>query len=129
MIVVDSSALIAIVQSEPDAARLEAALFENRSKAIATPTKFETMLVASRIPTGVADIQLLLASHSIEVRSWTDEMADLAFDAFLRFGKGRHRAALNFGDCMAYALAKSLDAPLLFKGDDFRHTDVRDALA
>lgn len=58
----------------------------------------------------------------------TGEQALLAGAARLHFGKGRHRARLNYGDCFSYALAKSLDAPLLFKGDDFTHTDIRSAL-
>jgi ribonuclease VapC len=62
----------------------------------------------------------------IEVVTFTEAL--IAADAYRRFGKGHHRARLNYGDCFAYALAKSLDLPLLFKGDDFRHTDVRPAL-
>ena len=72
--------------------------------------------------------EALLARFNIAVVPWTDDHAGIAADAFLRFGKGRHPANLNFGDCMAYALAKSLDAPLLFKGDDFSKTDVKSAL-
>jgi ribonuclease VapC len=63
-----------------------------------------------------------------EVVAVTPRQAEIAIGAFRRFGKGRHRAALNIGDCFAYALAKSADQPLLFKGDDFGHTDVRSAL-
>lgn len=68
-----------------------------------------------------------LAGLSIDVR---DDVAlgGAAFAAFLKFGKGRHPARLNLGDCFAYALAKSLDAPLLYKGDDFAKTDIRSAL-
>ena len=77
---------------------------------------------------GIVELQSLIAANSIEVISWTEELADVAADAFLRFGKGRHSAKLNFGDCMAYALAKSLDAPLLYKGADFARTDIRSAL-
>jgi len=63
-----------------------------------------------------------------ELRPFLPEHADLAAEAFIRFGRGRHRARLNFGDCMAYALAKSLDARLLFKGEDFGRTDIASAL-
>lgn len=74
---------------------------------------------------GVSQLRLLMDYADIETIAWTKEMSDIAFDAFFRFGKGNHPAKLNFGDCMAYALAKSLDAPLLFKGGDFAQTDVR----
>ncbi len=70
----------------------------------------------------------LLEKFGIEIVDWTGQFADLATDAFGKYGKGRHKAALNFGDCMAYALAKSLDAPLLYKGDDFALTDLRSAV-
>lgn len=73
---------------------------------------------------------MLIDTLRIEISAWTRQHADIAAEAFLRFGRGRgHAAKLNFGDCMAYALAKSLDAPLLFKGDDFALTDIRSALA
>ena len=72
----------------------------------------------------------LLESWRPEVRGFDLEQASLAFAAYRRFGKGSgHKARLNLGDCAAYALARSLDLPLLFKGDDFTHTDVRSALA
>lgn len=77
---------------------------------------------------GIDELNLLIEANGIEVISWTGELADAAAEAFLRFGKGLHPAKLNFGDCMAYALAKSLDAPLLYKGDDFAKTDIRSAL-
>lgn len=69
----------------------------------------------------------LLEQYRIDVVNFTDPLAILAVEAFDRYGKGRHKAGLNFGDCMAYALAKSLDAPLLFKGGDFALTDIRPA--
>lgn len=72
--------------------------------------------------------EALLARFNISVVSWNDSHASIAADAFVRFGKGRHDAKLNFGDCMSYALAKSLDAPLLYKGDDFSKTDIKSAL-
>ena len=73
-------------------------------------------------------VEDLLQNAKIEVVDWTDAMVSLAIDAFLKFGKGQHKAKLNFGDCMAYALAKSLNAPLLYKGADFAQTDIRSAL-
>lgn len=76
-------------------------------------------------PRGVEQAWRLLAQVEIEMLSFTPSLQQLAIEASLRFGRGRHPAALNFGDCMSYATAKSLDAPLLFKGADFAQTDVR----
>ncbi|MCY7272069.1 MAG: type II toxin-antitoxin system VapC family toxin [Sphingomonas bacterium] len=94
---------------------------------MAAPTKFELFMVATgrRSDQGQKAADLLVVEYRIEIIDWTDALADLAIEAFRRFGKGRHKAALNFGDCMAYALAKSLDAPLLYKGNDFTLTDLR----
>lgn len=129
MIVVDTSAIIAMLQQEPEAEAIAEQLRTAPAATIGAPTKFELLLVASRRPQSIDDVRNTLAAFSIAVAPWTDDLAELAIDAHLRFGKGRHPAALNFGDCMAYALAKSLDAPLLFKGDDFAKTDVRSAIA
>ena len=74
---------------------------------------------------GQAEARLLLEKFDIEMVEWSDALTDTAAEAFMRFGKGKHPASLNFGDCMAYALAKSLDAGLLYKGGDFSLTDVR----
>jgi ribonuclease VapC len=70
----------------------------------------------------------LLRDVPIEIAAATLRQAEIAIEAFRRYGKGRHRAALNIGDCFSYALAKAMDLPLLFKGDDFSHTDVEPAL-
>ncbi len=127
MIAVDTSALIAILQDEPEASEFLDILKTNDACVIGSPTQFEALLVAAKRPTGQADIRLLLTRAGVDTIDWTQEHANVAAEAFLRFGKGRHPAALNFGDCMAYAVAKSLDAPLLFKGDDFSQTDIRSA--
>lgn len=95
---------------------------------MAAPTKFELMMVAARRPHGPYIAEDLIGAFGLQVIDWTDAHAELAIDAFLRFGRGRHPAALNFGDCMAYALAKALDAPLLYKGNDFSQTDITSAL-
>lgn len=124
MIVIDTSALIAILQCEPEQGKFLNILSESHV-AIGAPTRFEALLVAARHPHGQQDVRDLLSRIEAETFDWTETLSDVAADAFLRFGKGRHRAHLNFGDCMAYALAKSLDAPLLFKGDDFGKTDVK----
>lgn len=128
MIVVDTSALIAILQSEPEAPAFQSIL-SRTACVIGAATKLETLLVASRRPTGQADVRTLIAACGIDIVPWTDDLTEIAAAAFLRYGKGReHPARLNFGDCMAYALAKSLDAPLLYKGGDFALTDVRSAV-
>ena len=130
MIVVDSSALIAIVEQEHDAESFEDAILDADRVLLGAATKLETMIVAGarRGRSGIASAQALLDRMKIEIAPLTEELADVAVEAFLRFGRARHKAALNFGDCMAYAVAKSLDAPLLYKGNDFAKTDIRAAL-
>lgn len=127
MIVVDTSALIAILQSEPEAEHFLDVLERSAQCLIGAPTRFEALLVTARHPTGQADLLTLIDELAIEIVDWTSAHADFANCAFLEYGKGQHPAKLNFGDCMAYALAKSMNAPLLFKGDDFALTDVRRA--
>jgi ribonuclease VapC len=129
-LVVDSSAIIAIVTAEPEGEMLARRLEEDAGDAvIAAPTVLETLMVLSgQAKVSASEIERLFSSLGIEAVPFTSELALLAHDAFLRFGRGRHSAKLNFGDCMSYALAKSLDAPLLFKGKDFPRTDIRSAL-
>lgn len=129
-IVVDSSVFIAILLQEDGFE-----LYRDRMATpgyrlwIPAPLLLETLFVLSgrRIEAEPA-VRRLLDGKSHFIAPFDESMAMLAHQAFLRFGKGRHPAALNFGDCMAYALAKSLDAPLLFKGDDFAKTDIVAAL-
>lgn len=130
MIVVDTSALVAILKREDDADTLTSAIAASPQALIGAPTKFELLLVMGRKQQrdGVDDAQALLGQLAIQVCDWTDVMADIASEALHTYGKSFHPAALNFGDCMAYALAKSLHAPLLYKGDDFAQTDIRSAL-
>jgi ribonuclease VapC len=78
---------------------------------------------------GRLNLERLLNIVRIEVVSVTPQQAEMAIEAFRRFGRGRHRAALNIGDCFSYALSKATNLPLLFKGNDFIHTDIRPALA
>jgi ribonuclease VapC len=129
LIVVDASALIAILKHEPEQAQFRQILLDAPEVQMAAPTKFELMMVAHGLKLG--DTQplalSLLVQANIRVVAWSDALADAAFDAFLHYGKGQHPAKLNFGDCMSYALAKSLDAPLLYKGDDFAKTDIKSA--
>ena len=130
MIAVDTSALVAILKSEADASSFTDALNDAETLRIGAATRFELLLVMANTQgqEGVDDAKALLDAYRFECIDFTEEMSDAAAQAFLKFGKSRHPAKLNFGDCMAYALAESLDAPLLFKGDDFAQTDIRSAL-
>ena len=83
------------------------------------------VLGAKKGPLGIGELDLLLQRASIEQVPFNKEQAEVARRAWLRFGKGRHRAALNFGDCCSYALASVSGEPLLAKGDDFVQTDIR----
>jgi ribonuclease VapC len=124
--VLDTSALLAILQDEPERSSFNAAIEAAASRSISTATLVETSIVigARYGGDGLRDLDLFLAKADIELVPVDVEQAHIARDAFLRFGKGRHAAGLNYGDCFAYALAQTLGEPLLFKGDDFPHTDV-----
>lgn len=130
-VAVDTSALLSILQGEPDAERFEQALFDRAGDASITAANLlETMLIIeSRNPdTGIQDLRSLIDVFSITTEPVTQDLAELGFRAWKRFGKGQHPAGLNYGDCFSYALSKYLDAPLLFRGDDFSQTDIRSAL-
>lgn len=128
MMVIDTSALMAIQFDEPEAAEMRKVLLPRAM--VGAPTLLEYyMVVGGRHGEGGRlEARALVERLDLAVMNWTEELVELAADAFFRFGKGQHPAKLNFGDCMAYALAKSLDAPLLFKGGDFAKTDIRAAL-
>ena len=125
--VIDSSALLAILFGEPDREPLKRAIDAAPVRLVSAVTKLEAgMVTAGRFgPAAARDLDILLAEIEAVVVPFDDHHADIARDAFLRFGKGRHRAALNFGDCAAYALAMAEAEPLLFKGTDFGATDVQ----
>ena len=129
MIVVDSSALIAILLNEPEKADFSEAILGANSPQIAAPNFFEASMVAETRQglAGCRDLDRLSASLGLVVVAFDSTHIEGAREAYRRYGKGRHRAALNFGDCCAYALAKSLDWPLLFKGGDFALTDLKRA--
>ncbi len=124
--VIDSSALIAILRREPEAAAFRVAILGAAVRLMSAMTKLEASMVAMgrRGLGAIAALDALLAELSIVVVPFDDHHADIARDAFVRYGKGRHPAALNFGDCAAYALAIAEAEPLLFKGTDFGSTDV-----
>ena len=127
MIVVDSSALIAILRREPEADRfLQIIAVADRCFLSAVSLLETSMVLAGRTSdrTAWAGLNALIARAGMEVIAQDADQARLAREAFLDFGKGRHPAALNLGDCAAYALARSRALPLLFKGEDFTRTDL-----
>lgn len=128
---VDTSAIVAILRNEPEAFQFVTALAAARQAFIAAPTVVELCMVMlnKTSPEGLAKIRQTLRELNIAMIPFTAEMADQATQAFLRYGKGRgHDAQLNFGDCISYAAAKAEAMPLLFKGHDFRLTDIQPAL-
>lgn len=124
--VIDTSALVAILQREPERRSfieaIEAA--DARLMSVATFVEIAIVIDARHGAEGVRDLDHFIARAGIELVPVDAEHGSLAREAFSRFGKGRHRAGLNYGDCFSYALATSAGEPLLFKGDDFLHTDV-----
>ncbi|MCJ2052227.1 type II toxin-antitoxin system VapC family toxin [Methylobacterium sp. J-070] len=128
-VVVDSSVYIAILNQESDAERLSFAIRDHRYPSMASATYLECAIVMSRWRVGRLELDDWLLRETITVVPVDHALAQVAADVFARYGKGRHPAGLNFGDCFAYALARSLNAPLLFKGDDFARTDVLRAVA
>jgi ribonuclease VapC len=129
-VIVDSSALVAILLGEADAPRLGRLLTDADRPLIAAPTLVEAgIVVESRGGPAMSDrLDALIRESDTEVVPFTAEHARLAREAWRRFGKGNHPAALNLGDCFAYALAQDRGEPLLFKGDDFARTDVKPAI-
>jgi ribonuclease VapC len=127
--IVDSSAIIAILRDEPEAAAMAQALQEAPIRHISAFTYVEAAIVADndRNPLLSRRFDGLVRDALMLVEPVTARQADLARAAYRDFGKGRHKAGLNLGDCFAYALAKEMDEPLLFKGDDFCHTDIERA--
>jgi ribonuclease VapC len=127
--IVDTSAIIAILRDEADAVALAEVLWSAENCRMSAVTFVEAAIVTDSIGNPVLSRRLddLLRDASISVESVTPNQARIAREAYRDFGKGRHKAGLNLGDCFAYALAKAMGEPLLFKGDDFRHTDVESA--
>lgn len=129
--IVDTSALIAILRDEPDAALYARAIEEVSIRRMSAANFLETAVVidGSRDPIASRRFDDLVAMARVEIAPVTEDQAKLAREAYRDFGKGSgHPAQLNFGDCFAYALARSVGEPLLFKGSDFGHTDIDSAL-
>lgn len=130
-IVVDSSAIVAILLEEPEARPfLERLSFSPRNLCSAMSFVECVMVLSTRAPKlSLEQFTQSLSDFAIDIAQVDPAQASLAAQAFLRFGKGRHPAKLNLGDCFSYALAKSLNAPLLYKGEDFGRTDIAAAVA
>jgi len=129
VIAVDTSAVAAIALEEREAP-VFAEIIGSEDCVIGWPTVLESHMVLKSIPLrrGLDVLDMVLAAPRIRVTAFDQRLFANAREAFDRFGRGHHPAKLNFGDCMSYAVAKFHDVPLLFKGDDFRLTDIRAAL-
>ena len=127
MIVVDTSAIVAVRLGEPEQARFAAMLEED--PVVPASCLLEASIAIRRRLADAGWLDRFLLRAKPHIAQIDDRLVRIARDADLRYGRGTgHPARLNFGDCLAYAVAKHLDAPLLYKGDDFIHTDVRSAL-
>lgn len=124
--VIDSSAIVAILFDEPERSALTAAIEDDHRRLISAAIVLESALIveARRGEAAGRELDLLLHRASVNVVPVDAEQAELARTAWRRFGKGRHPAALNYGDCFSYALSAATGEPLLFKGNDFTQTDV-----
>jgi ribonuclease VapC len=130
-LIIDTSALIAILRDEADAPDIALAIERAEIRKISAANYLETAVVidASRDPIASRRFDELVDTAELRVEPVTHDQARIAREAYRDFGKGSgHKASLNFGDCFAYALAKSTGEALLFKGSDFSHTDLEPAL-
>ena len=124
--VIDTSALAAILFDEPERAELLDRIAGDETRMISAATLLEVSIVVEgrKGRRALRELDRFLLQAQVRIMPFDGEQAELAREAYQRFGKGRHRAGLNFGDCFAYALAKSLAQPLLYKGTDFADTDL-----
>jgi ribonuclease VapC len=124
--VIDTSAIIAVLLNEANALGIALAIESGSPRLLSAANLLEaSMVIESRKgEAGGRELDLLLYRAAIEVVAVDQDQAEIARLAWRRFGKGRHPAGLNYGDCFAYALAKNRRLPLLFQGDDFSHTDI-----
>lgn len=128
--VLDTSALIAILSAEPEAAALATAIAAAATRLLSAASLLETAIVieARYGQAGGQKLDELIRTAQIQIEPVTIEQVTAARLAYRAYGKGRHPAGLNYGDCFAYALAKINDEPLLFKGEDFSQTDIQAAV-
>lgn len=127
----DTSAVVAVVAGEPEAEAIAEIMGSRNDFVMSTGTRLELGIVVRTKwgAEGKPRVEAVLSEMRISYPAFDERQMQLATEAHRRFGRGSgHPAELNYGDCFAYALARSLDAPLLFKGDDFIHTDIRPAL-
>ncbi len=125
MIVVDSSVLIAIIREESEASLFIDVLDSTAAiMSVVSYVESHMVVVGRKLDADPKRLELIADDLGIDIVDVTRDQADAAVRAFLRYGKGRHRARLNLADCFTYALAKSRGLPLLFKGDDFAITDI-----
>ena len=129
-IVLDTSALIALLLKEPDAELLASARVSATAIRMAAPNWLEVAMVAMarRGIDGYQQLKQILERLQVEVVASDRANAEIAFQAWIQYGKGRHPAGLNYGDCFAYALAKQRGEALLYKGNDFSKTDIQSVL-
>ena len=129
--IIDSSAIVAILRNEPEGPLFKKVLDEASLPRMSAATYFELSIVidSRKHPAMSLAIDELIEQFNIEIEPVTMEQAMVARQAYQNFGKGSgHKAGLNFGDCFSYALARVKREPILFKGDDFQHTDLRSAV-
>ena len=124
--VIDTSAILALLFGEPEAATFGAMIGDAETRLASSVTALEAAIVilARKGPAGLRELDLLFHRTAIEIVPFNEEHLMLAREGYERYGKGRHPAGLNFGDCCTYALARHSGEPLLFKGNDFILTDV-----
>ena len=124
--ILDTSALVAVLYGEPEGPRFTQLIHDAEVCRLSVASFVElSMVIESQLgPDAARQADAFLRRASVAIEPVTVEHGHLARQAFLDFGKGRHRAGLNSGDCFAYALAKATGEPLLFKGDDFARTDI-----
>jgi len=129
-VILDTSAIIAVLRDEPEAAAMAQAIEQAGACHVSVVSYVEAAIVidSSRSPVSSRRFDDFFRQAHIVIESVLPEHARIAREAYRDFGKGRHRAGLNFGDCFAYSLAKTTGQPLLYKGNEFRRTDVEPAM-
>ncbi len=125
--VIDTSALVCIVLEEPEAAAFASAIFEDSIRLVSVVSLVEAGIVLEKAlgRAGSKELEFAIRTLKLSIQPVTVDQGQTALLAHWRYGRGLHRAALNFGDCFTYALAKRTNEPLLFKGNDFGRTDLR----
>ena len=127
--VIDTSAIVAILQKEPESGRFLSLIEADATRLMTAANYLEAaIIIEDRFGyDGIRDLKLFLAEAGIDIEPVTFVQAETAREAYRTYGRGNHPAGLNYGDCFAYALAKATGAPLLFKGSDFGQTDIEPA--